>query len=319
LDKGEYELAVECYQKCLAISERHGQKYYICNAVGNIGNVNLYKGDYEAAMEYYERQLGIAQELGNKQIIATTMGNMGIVYDLKNQYEQAMTYYEKALESSEELGDREGISRHIGNMGIIYKNRGELAKAMACFTRQLTIKRELGHKQGVSLTLGNIAGIFRKQKKYDLALDYYNDALQIANEIHSKYLLLNLVNKAEILFLIGELESAKTINSQGLSIAQDVGYHNYIFRGKLLAAKIDFAQGNKNASEVLYKMVDDVEEDDGEVMAMLQYELYNMETGQQKKICGKKALALYRKLYDQLPDMEYQERIEEIMREMNGN
>ena len=57
------------------------------------------QGDYEKALEYYEKDLEISERtLGSDHpSTATTYNNMAGVYKEQGEYEKALEYYEKAL------------------------------------------------------------------------------------------------------------------------------------------------------------------------------------------------------------------------------
>ncbi len=85
-----------------------------------MGVVYHSRGEYDRAIECYERQLRISEELGDRGGIAIAIGNMGLVYASRGEYDRAIECYERQLRIAEELGDRSGIAIAIGNMGMVY-------------------------------------------------------------------------------------------------------------------------------------------------------------------------------------------------------
>ena len=101
------------------------------------------KGEWDKALEFYERSLKIDQELGDKQGISNSYNNLGILYKDKGEWDKALECYEKSLEMNEELGDEQGISSSYGNLGILYKDKGEWDKALECYEKSLEMFQKL--------------------------------------------------------------------------------------------------------------------------------------------------------------------------------
>ena len=66
----------------------------------NIGNIHYDKGDYEKALNYYDKSLKInIQHYGEMHVqCADTYNNIGIIHKNKGDNEKALIYYEKSLE-----------------------------------------------------------------------------------------------------------------------------------------------------------------------------------------------------------------------------
>ncbi|MBU7046763.1 MAG: tetratricopeptide repeat protein, partial [Theionarchaea archaeon] len=122
---GEYEKALECYERSLTVFEEYDDKINISANLGNIGLIHHRKGDYEKALEYYEESLKIQEELGNKSGIANSLHNIGMIHHDKGDYEKALEYYEESLKIEEELGNKSGIADSLNNIGLIHHRKGD--------------------------------------------------------------------------------------------------------------------------------------------------------------------------------------------------
>ena len=77
LDEGSYSEARSRLEEAVALQREVGDRAYIANALGNLGNVARAQGDYEIAYSLYHESLVIAQELGGKWDIAYLLEDMG--------------------------------------------------------------------------------------------------------------------------------------------------------------------------------------------------------------------------------------------------
>ena len=90
-----------------------------------------------------------------------------------------------------------------------------------------------------------------------------------------------------------------------------MGYKSYEFFGKIIGVHIDFANGDEKSLKQLYEMIEETQ--DEREKAPLYYELWKLETGEKKEKHRQKALYIYQKLYEKIPNIEYKNRIKELM------
>ena len=62
------------------------------------------KGDYDTALDYYDRSLAIEEELGDKSGMGYNLNNIGVVHHNKGDYKKATEYLEKSLPIHKEIG-----------------------------------------------------------------------------------------------------------------------------------------------------------------------------------------------------------------------
>ena len=87
---GDYEKALDYFNRSLAIKEEISDKHGIGVSLHNIGNVYYSKGDYKKAEEYLEKSLSIQKEIGlggddliwSTTYLYLTYKNLGKKYDI---------------------------------------------------------------------------------------------------------------------------------------------------------------------------------------------------------------------------------------------
>jgi predicted ATP-binding protein involved in virulence/Tfp pilus assembly protein PilF len=192
--KGEYDKALEFFQKSLTIREEVlGKKHPDpATSYNNIGMVYNSKGEYDKALEFFQKSLTIREEvLGKKHPnTATSYNNIaGVYHRSKGEYDKALEFYQKSLAIHEEvLGTKHpNTATSYNNIGEVYRRaKGEYDKALEFYQKSLTIKEEvLGKKHpNTATSYNNIGEVYRAKGEYDKALEFYQKALKININIY---------------------------------------------------------------------------------------------------------------------------------------
>jgi tetratricopeptide (TPR) repeat protein len=112
-------------------------------AYNNIGMAYRSKGEYDRAIEYYQKALKIdLKKLGPEHPnVAALYNNIGLAYGSKGEYDRAIEYYQKALKIDlKKLGpEHPGTARVYNNIGEAYDSKGEYDRAIEYFQKALKI------------------------------------------------------------------------------------------------------------------------------------------------------------------------------------
>ena len=158
----------------------------ISNLLNNLAGVYKDQGDYESALEYYEKDLEISVKIlgSDHPDTATTYNNMALVYDAQGDYEKALEYYDKALEVRERaLGsDHPYTAETYNNMAVVYKEQGDYDKALEYYDKALEVNESVlgSDHPATATTYNNMGSVYRKQGEYEKALEYYSKAIEVA-------------------------------------------------------------------------------------------------------------------------------------------
>jgi tetratricopeptide (TPR) repeat protein len=186
-DKGEWERAIEYYERSLAIKEKVGDEHGMAPALNNLGSVYKAKGEWERAIEYFERSLAIWEKVGDEHGMASTLNNLGSVYQDKGEWERAIEYYERSLAICEKVGDEHGMATTFNNLGSVYKAKGEWDRAIEYYERSLVIRRKLGDVHGVANSCYNIGTLYCEQNKHAAAIPLFEESLRILDKVGDEY------------------------------------------------------------------------------------------------------------------------------------
>ena len=80
VNKGDYDKALDCYGRSLAIQGELDDKQGIGRNLCNIGIMHADKGDYNKAAEYLEKSLAIQKEIGFKELELETTTYLYLSY-----------------------------------------------------------------------------------------------------------------------------------------------------------------------------------------------------------------------------------------------
>ena len=161
----------------------------IATSYTNIGDVYESKGDFSLALECYQNALEIQEEaLGPEHLsTATTYNNIGLVYKNKGEYDQSLKFYKKALEIDKKafLMEHPNTATIFGNIGELYRTIGNYDWALECFQKMLDIsEKTLGIEHlNIPIAYNNMGLVYDDKGDYDLALKYYQNALYICKKI----------------------------------------------------------------------------------------------------------------------------------------
>jgi tetratricopeptide (TPR) repeat protein len=103
-DKGDWDGAIQYYEKSLKTFERLGDLHGMAQTYNNLGNVFYRKGDWDGAIQYYEKDLEISERLGDLHGVAITQYNIALIHSSRKDYKTAVSLALQALEVFKKLG-----------------------------------------------------------------------------------------------------------------------------------------------------------------------------------------------------------------------
>ncbi len=75
------------------------------------------KGEWDKALEFYQKAEQIGIEVGGRAGLGATYNNIGTIYDNKGEWNKALEFYQKAEQIQIEVGDRAGLVSPWFNSG----------------------------------------------------------------------------------------------------------------------------------------------------------------------------------------------------------
>ena len=249
---GEFQAALELFQKELRISQDIGDQELKGSALTHIGGVYKNLGQYAQALESYQQSLTISRGIGDRLGEGVTLNNMAEVYISLGQYERALEYYQQALAINRATGERfeqgstqaeEGIRNYLiqsseragqsteqkllNNIGVAYSRLGRYEQALEYLQQALAIHRKLGifgNENTQATTLNNIGTAYLGLGLYEQALESFQEALTIQRARRNRPAEGTTLNNIGVAYLgLGQYEQSLESYQQALTIFKEVG------------------------------------------------------------------------------------------------
>ncbi|WP_333803344.1 tetratricopeptide repeat protein, partial [Sulfurospirillum sp.] len=157
---------------------------YLAKSYAILGVIYDSKGNYDKALEWYEKALKIREKVlgSNHPDSATTYNNIAGVYHSKGIYDKALKWYEKALEIREKvLGlNHPSTATTYNEIARVYHSKGIYDKALEWYEKALEINEKVlgSNHPDTATTYNNIALVYHSKGIYDKALEGYDKALE---------------------------------------------------------------------------------------------------------------------------------------------
>ncbi len=227
--QGNYDNALEYYEKALAISEEASGPEHesIAPVYSNIAMVHKEEGNYEKALEYNYKALAIFEkELGNEDSsTATVYNNIAEIYHIQENYVNALEYYTKAIEIFESVygTDHHRTAISYGNLAEVYHAKGEYDKSLELYEKVISVEEKalgLNHPS-TATTYNNVAGVYFSMEEYDKAMEYYEKAIDIREKLlgfNHLYTAMTYSNIGAVYYAQGDYENALMNKEKALAI-----------------------------------------------------------------------------------------------------
>lgn len=181
--KEMFPKSLDMFHKGLDIANNLKNKIFISTVYGNIANIHADLGEFDKALENYNRYLAITREIGNLRAQTEALTNLGILLtDKKNRIDEGIKHLEEALGIASKEGYVDVKANISLNLGLAYKRKDNSNKALLNYQEALELGKEIGDKNVQVLALNNISVINMIQKKYNLAEANIKKTLKLAEE-----------------------------------------------------------------------------------------------------------------------------------------
>lgn len=181
-EQSNHTLALENYEKALALYQKIKEQKSVSKVLINIGILYKSQQNYPKALYYLEEAYKIQLPL-QEENAPMTLTNIGAIYFELGEYKNAIQYYKKAKTGFEKNNNKRGFALLNNYLGDYYKKQNNKVLALEYYQKSLDAYEEIQNKFGASLALHSIGLLLQEEQKYDEALTYANKSLLYAKEI----------------------------------------------------------------------------------------------------------------------------------------
>ncbi|KKM83625.1 hypothetical protein LCGC14_1307520 [marine sediment metagenome] len=224
LSKGDYDIALEHFEKSLKLAENLNQTVEKIGILVNIGYLYQKKSDLKNAFKYSFDAAALLTENTPNVMKFSVLNNLAILYRDNGDIPNAVKNIETALEIAEKSGDLFRKSLCLNNLAGMKLSQGLINPALGYASEALKIDEQLGDLNSMCNTLNTIGNIYRTAGHYQQALQYLERAYQTAIKIQNlnvKALTANAIGV--IYYQTGKVDLALEKYNEALNISKDIG------------------------------------------------------------------------------------------------
>ncbi len=171
--RGEYQKALECYEKALADEVRVKNLREQGNTLNCIGAAYYQLGQYRKALESYEKGLAINRKTGHLRAEANSLGRIGSFYQSWGDRQKALEYYQNAGAIYRKIGNVSGEAGSFFDIGRVHSGLNEYDEAIQNYQKAMEMREQIGIPTGASKTL--MAAVYMEKRQLDKAEELLKD------------------------------------------------------------------------------------------------------------------------------------------------
>ncbi|MGB4844509.1 MAG: tetratricopeptide repeat protein [Ferruginibacter sp.] len=180
--KGNYEKALEYYEKAYTLAEKGHFKKNLPGLLGNIATMHLNQGNYPVALQKYYASLKAAESVDNKPVIMSSYNNIGTVYFYQGKMNEAETAYKETLKIAAEIADTSSMALAYNNIGEVNLEQNDPAKAL----QNLSVAFELAKLKkipGILVAVTNtLADTYFRLDSTQKSYEFFENALTLSKQ-----------------------------------------------------------------------------------------------------------------------------------------
>ncbi len=181
--KGEYDKALDMYNKILKDAEKIQNIKYIVNAYNSIGDIYIRRGQDELAKQYAFKGQKTSEKIKYIDGILDAM-----IINIKAEMSRSnLKIADKTINKAIEIANNEGKDTYLGILynllGLVYYYTGNIYEAKKTYEK--SIKAFQGSENSVEITkaMNNMANIYSDQQgNIEKAMKYYTEGLKICHK-----------------------------------------------------------------------------------------------------------------------------------------
>ncbi|MBQ9470817.1 MAG: tetratricopeptide repeat-containing sensor histidine kinase [Bacteroidales bacterium] len=146
--RGDYPLALQHYQSCLALQPDSSM---ICNTLFNIGTCLGEQGEQAAARRQFEHALQVASAIGDAEIMALSLSQLGVMHMQLGQYRESLRLMEQGLDIAQGNGYRTVAIEILKHQSEVYEHLGLHKQALQSYRLFAQVRDTLRTEQSEAM------------------------------------------------------------------------------------------------------------------------------------------------------------------------
>ncbi len=184
--QGQSEIALENYEKGIAIARAMKDNKMIILGITEIGGTWASLNNFEKAIGYIDESMELAKLLNDDEELAWAAVNGGHISGNLKEYKKAEQYLQQAYDLSFKIGNKLLTAYALEQMSDICFRQNQLNKALTKLDESYRIFQELGQTNSVKGIAKKYAEIYFKQKNYIKYKEYTDQYIMLKDSLYSK-------------------------------------------------------------------------------------------------------------------------------------
>jgi CHAT domain-containing protein len=143
VNKDDFTIAKEFYQKSQALFEKLNLKYELSDCYFNLGEICLYEKQYQKALDYYFRGLAIDKAQNNLLSLSSDNYMIGELYLEIGDLVKAEEYFNQAASIAEKIDAKPELASIYFDFGLLYKQKNKKNIAREYFRKAQELYRKM--------------------------------------------------------------------------------------------------------------------------------------------------------------------------------
>ena len=245
----EMELALEKFETAVKYGELAKNPLALCNAVRQVGAIQMMTGDNQGALANYEKAVVLARETDVRKEVANSLNQLALLTNRMGQFEESLAYQQEALgiylegDTAQETVARE-VSISMINFGVVLDNLGQAEASLAIYQRALNLLAPFDEKRYIAKIQQNMGLIYANQGKVQQAIESTEKALANKQAIDDQRgIVSSLAKLGDFKTREANFPEAMAYYNQALALAKEIGVHTQIISVQHNMAELYVSQG----------------------------------------------------------------------------
>ena len=168
-------------------AEQSEDKYLICYARTQLGNVYRFNGEYDKAMEEYKYSEHVAKIAGDTLQWSRTLNNIGIIHMIQAEYDIGIEYWLKSLDLKIMIGEEQAAASTMSNIALYYKDIGRYYEAKEYLDKSLEINLKNKDYESVAFNYTVIGDMYWRMDIPAKAVPAYKLSIAYSDSINTYF------------------------------------------------------------------------------------------------------------------------------------
>ncbi|MEZ5196572.1 MAG: tetratricopeptide repeat protein [Bacteroidales bacterium] len=169
LTLGDDHLSLKLYYESLALFEQANDKEGIAKVYNIIGVSKSSQGEYDTAIQYFQKAIELNEEVGNQTGLIHNNGNLAFMYHKMGNTEKAKAIYLNLVPKLNEMADSINLAVVYYHLSIFSETASQTDSTLFYLRKAMLVSTQLADTSILTTLYGKIGEIHLNHQQYDSA------------------------------------------------------------------------------------------------------------------------------------------------------